>query len=125
MLAHRYRDGAWFVDLADVTDIELIAPTICRTLGLAEHPGSTPLEPLASWLKERQMLLVLDNLEQLVAGAMELGELLSECPGLVVLATSREPLHPAREYQYEVPALAEPDAIELLITRARTRSRPG
>ena len=63
---------------------------------------------------------MLDNLEQLVAGVAVVGELLGECPGLVLLVTSREPLHLAREHQYEVPELAEPDAIELLVTRAHT-----
>ena len=114
-----YRDGGWFVGLADITDPELIAATICETLGLAEHPALTPSERLQEWLRDRELLLVLDNLEQLVGGSAVLGQLITACPGLRLLVTSREPLRLAAEQQYEVPVLGREDAIELFISRAR------
>ena len=63
--ARDYRDGAWFVGFADIADPELIAPTICQALELTEQPGATPAERLEEWLGERELLLLLDNLEQL------------------------------------------------------------
>jgi DNA-binding SARP family transcriptional activator len=76
--ARDYRDGAWFVGFGDIIDPELIAPTICLALGLTEQPGATPAERLKEWLRERELLLLLDNLEQLTAGTAVLGELLAE-----------------------------------------------
>jgi predicted ATPase len=75
---------------------------------------------LEEYLRDRELLLVLDNLEQLTPGVGVLGELLIACPGVRMLATSREPLGLAGEQQYEVPVLAPEDAIELFTTRART-----
>ena len=114
-----YRDGTWFAGFADIGDPQLIASTICQALELGEQPGSTPGERLREWLGERQVLLVLDNLEQLVEGAVELGELLASCPGLTLLATSREPLRLAGEQQYEVPVLEAEDALALLESRTQ------
>ncbi len=114
-----YRDGVSFVGFADITDPELITPTICQALGLAEHPGLTPTQRLGEWLAERELLLLLDNLEQLTPGTAVLAELLSGCQGLTMIVTSREPLHLAGERQYEVPALEHGDASELFITRAQ------
>ena len=113
-----YGDGAWFVGFADITDPELISPTICQALGLAEQPGITATQRLQEWFGGRAPLLLLDNLEQLAAGTAILGELLASCPGLTILVTSREPLHLAREQQYEVPVLDRADAIELFTARA-------
>jgi predicted ATPase/DNA-binding SARP family transcriptional activator len=118
-LAVQYRDGAWFVGFADISDPELIIPTVCQALELAEQPDLTPERQLQAWLREREMLLVLDNLEQLTAGSAVLSELLAGCPGLTVLVTSREPLHLGGEQQYEVPVLDPADAIELFTSRAR------
>jgi predicted ATPase/DNA-binding SARP family transcriptional activator len=112
-----YRDGSWFVGFADISDPQLIASTICQALELGEQPGITPAERLREWLGERQVLLLLDNLEQLVEGAVELGELLASCPGLTLLATSREPLRLAGEQQYEVPVLEPKDAVALFESR--------
>ena len=61
-LAAHYRDGAWFVGFADITHPELIIPTVCQALELAERPGLTPERQLEEWLRERELLLVLDNL---------------------------------------------------------------
>ncbi len=114
-----WRDGGRFVGFADITDPQLIAPRICQRLGLAELPDVSSTQRLIGWLQNRELLLVLDNLEQLVDGGAVLGELLATCPGLVLLVTSREPLHLAGECQYDVPVLADAEAIELLITRVQ------
>ncbi len=114
-----YQDGAWFVGFADIADPDLIAPTICAAVGVAEQAGLTPVQRLEQWLVRRRLLLVLDNLEQLAAGTAVLGELLAACPGLTLLVTSREPLHLSGERQYEVPVLDLADAVELFTTRAQ------
>jgi predicted ATPase len=116
--ARDYSDGVWFVGFADITDPELIASTICQALGLADKPGVRPTGRLREWLRDRSVLLLLDNLEQLVPGATVLGELLANCPRLGLLVTSRVSLSLAGEQQYEVPVLEPSDAVELFITRA-------
>ena len=114
-----YSGGVAFVGFADINDAELIIPTISQALGLGEVPGKPDLDRLQERLAERELLLVLDNLEQLAPGTRALGDLLSRCPPLSMLVTSREPLHLAGEQQYEVPLLEPEDAIELFLTRAR------
>ena len=116
--AEEYPSGAWFVGFADITDPDLIAPAICQAIGLAEQPDLTPPQRLEGYLCDRELLLVLDNLEQLAPGTGVLGELLAGCPGVRMLVTSREPLHLAGEQQYEVPVLDPEDAIELFAARA-------
>ncbi len=81
-----YRDDPWFVGFADITDPQLIAPTICQALGLAEQPDMTPTQRLEQWFRDRELLLVLDNLEQLAPGTTVLWELLAGCPGRIELA---------------------------------------
>ena len=117
LCAAEYRDGAWFVAFADITDPELIAATISRTVELAEEAGLPPVRRLEQWLGQREVLLVLDNLEQLADGSAVLAALLSACPGLMLLVTSREPLHLAGEQQYEVPVLEPEDAVALFKSR--------
>ena len=123
-LAAQYRDGACFVAFADIAEPELIIPTLCQALNVAERSGLSPERQLQDWLWERELLLVLDNLEQLVAGTAVLGDLCRECRHVRVVATSREPLHLAGEQQYEVPGLEREDAVELFTARARV-IRPG
>jgi predicted ATPase/DNA-binding SARP family transcriptional activator len=118
MFAPDYQHGVWFVAFAEITDPELIAPAICQALGLAEQADTTPTERLCELLRSRTLLLVLDNLEQLTAGAAILGELLAGCPHLRLLVTSREPLHLAGEQQYDVPVLDQTDAVKLFTARA-------
>jgi predicted ATPase/DNA-binding SARP family transcriptional activator len=117
--AAEYRDGTWFVAFADITDPQLIGPTISQTLELADGPGLERLQRLEEWLGERQVLLMLDNLEQLTDGSAVLAELLGACPGLTLLVTSREPLHLAGEQQYEVPVLEPEDAVALFESRTQ------
>jgi len=121
--AGAYRDGVRFVTLAWVTDTELIATTIAYDLALTDQPGVEPEETLRAYLAERELLLVLDNVEHLVAGTAFLGGLLADCPRLQLLVTSRQPLHLSAEYEYPVPPLDEDEATELFRERARAVNR--
>ena len=114
-----YERDPCFVGFADITDPDLIAPTICEAVGVAEQPGLSPVQGLEQRLAGHRLLLVLDNLEQIAAGTALLGQLLAACPGLTLLVTSREPLHLAGERQYGVPVLDLDDAVELFTTRAQ------
>jgi predicted ATPase/DNA-binding CsgD family transcriptional regulator len=108
-LAGEFADGVCFVSLAPVWEPDLVIPTIARTLGLREL-GETPLsERLAEYLKERELLLLLDNFEQVVEAALRVAELLASCPLLKVLVTSREVLHLSGERVFPVPPLGLPD----------------
>ncbi len=113
-LVPSYKAGVFWVGLASLRDPALVGETISQTLGakdgLAEHIG------------EREMLLLLDNLEQVVEAAPELSELLQACPNLTLLVTSRELLRVAGEVEYPVPPLASPEAVALFCARAQLES---
>ena len=105
---YRFADGAVFVGLASLSDHSLAVPTVLRSLGLAEAEGLSPVEALIDHLKDKSLLLVLDNLEHLLGAAPEVATLVEGCPGLVVLATSRAPLRVRAEREYPVPPLGLP-----------------
>jgi excisionase family DNA binding protein len=107
-LAAKFADGITFVPLAAVHQAELVIPTIAQVLGVRETEDQPPRERLRSFLHDRELLLVLDNLEQVPGAAPDLGDLLAMCPRLTVLATSRAPLRLAGERVYPVPPLALP-----------------
>ena len=88
----RFVLAAVFVPLAPIREPALVAPAIAAALGLREEPGQPPLARLHDWLREKHLLLVLDNFEQIVAAAPAVGSLLGAAPRLEVLATSRVPL---------------------------------
>jgi predicted ATPase/DNA-binding XRE family transcriptional regulator len=106
----RFSDGAAFVGLASLPDPSLLAPTLLRSLGLREAEGRIPGEALRYHLREKNLLLVLDNLEHLLDAAAEVAVLIEACPELVVLATSRAPLRVRGEQEYPVPPLALPSS---------------
>lgn len=108
-LTERFADGIWFVSLAAVSDPKLIMPTIAQTLGLQEELDRTLLDQLQVTLHEKQVLLLLDNLEHVASAATHIADLLAVCPRLKVLTTSREALHVRAEREFPVPALALPD----------------
>ncbi len=108
-VADQFLHGAFFVSLAPVRDWELVAPTIARTLNLRQQPGETVLETLTEYVRDRELLLLLDNVEQLLAAVPVLAGLLSSAPGLCLLVTSRTPLRLQGEYAYRVPQLDVPD----------------
>ena len=106
-----YPDGVWWVPLAPLRDPALVLATAAQTLGskngLAEH------------IADKSMLCLFDNFEQVVEAAPELAALVSACPNLDVLVTSRERLRVGGEQTYPVPPLAESDGEALFLTRAR------
>jgi len=132
-----YPDGVVFVSLAPISDPGLVAATIAAALGVREGAGRSLRETLWAYLREREMLLVLDNVEQVVEAAGLVVDLLHRCPGLDALATSRVALRVGGEQQFAAPPLALPDparpptvealgqapAVRLLMERAR-RVRP-
>src|SRR5207244_3414394 len=129
-LASELHDGAFFVDLAPVRDPALLASTVAHALDLQE--GEEPLSrAVAQHLRERSLLMLLDNLEQLLPGTPFIAELLAAAPRLLVLAISRAPLRLSGEHEYPVPPLVPPgrargfeeivanDAVRLFVARAR------
>jgi predicted ATPase/DNA-binding SARP family transcriptional activator/Tfp pilus assembly protein PilF len=124
------RDGALFVSLAPVSSPELLVPTIADALEVREG-GRSLAEGVGEHLRERRILLVLDNFEQLLPAAPFVADLLAAAPRLLVLATSRAPLRLAAEHEYPVPpfdtpaadlpfeALVKTDALRLFAARAR------
>jgi predicted ATPase/DNA-binding SARP family transcriptional activator len=133
-LLDRSADGVWLVELAAVTHEEGVAPAISGALQLAAHPGRPVLQTLLDALAPQDLLIVLDNCEHLIGACAETAEaILRRCPGVRLMATSREPLDIDGEVIYRVPSLSLPargdassraiessDAVALLIDRART-----
>jgi non-specific serine/threonine protein kinase len=130
-----YPDGVWLVELATITDQSLVAQTVAATLGVRERPGAAPIDTLVDALRTEALLIVLDNCEHVLDAAAALAEsLLRTCPGVRILATSREALGSAGEVTWRVPSLAVPplpgggldldrftayEAVRLFIDRAR------
>lgn len=108
----RFSDGVFFVGLSAVSDPGLVVGAITQTLELRET-AEPPLEVLKKHLRTRRALLVLDNFEQVLEAAPLISELVSECPDLACLVTSREPLRVRGEQQFEVPPLPWPDKEDL------------
>jgi predicted ATPase/class 3 adenylate cyclase len=110
-LVPEFKNGVFWAGLATLRDPALVVETVAQTIGakdsLAEHIG------------ERELLLLLDNLEQVVDAAPELAALVEACPNLKLLVTSRELLRVRGEVEYSVPPLAEPEAVELFCARAQ------
>ena len=124
-LAGEFADGVWYVDLAPITDPDLAPTTAARALGLPDQPGHSTMDTLLRFVRDRRMLVVLDNCEHLLDACAELVvALLGGASGLTLLATSREPIGVAGEVNWRVPSLSLADeAIELFFERAR-RARP-
>jgi len=137
-LSSQFGDGAAFVVLAAVADPVLVLPTLAQALELRDAGNRTPADILRSALRDRHLLIVLDNLEQVAAAATDVAELLTACPDVKALVTSRISLRVRGEQEFAVPPLALPDptalppledlarqeAIALFVERARA-SRPG
>ena len=104
-LAGDFENGAYLVMLQAIREPELIAPAIARTLGVSQAAGQS----LPAYLAPKELLLVLDNFEQVIAGAGTLAELLAQAPRVKLIVTSREPLRIAGEQVFPVPPLGLPD----------------
>ena len=108
-LLDEYADGVWFVNLAPVTDPGLVVATIAQALEVKEVGGQTLLDTVKSYLREKCLLLLIDNFEQVISAATSISELLATCPQLKVLVTSRIALRLRGEREYSVPTLHMPD----------------
>ena len=114
-----HADGVWFIELGPVSGPHLVPQAVADTLHLKEQASRRLADTLADHLRERRSLLVLDNCEHVVDVVAELTvELLKECEGLKVLATSREPLRVPGEVTWRVPPLGRDEAVRLFADRA-------
>ncbi|MCW5939569.1 MAG: tetratricopeptide repeat protein [Fimbriimonadaceae bacterium] len=138
-LSHTYPDGVWLVELAPLIDGALVETAVCEAVGVKESASMSRFESLAGFLRERKVLIVLDNCEHLIESAAKLADSLTRrCPALALLATSRQPLGVSGERTYRVASLGlppetvspSPDSLEqvesvrLFIDRAAL-ARPG
>ncbi len=103
-----FADGAFFVSLAAIQAPELVIPTLAQALGIEPAAGQTPLAAVRLALRNKRVLVVLDNAEQLLGAAPQLAELLAATSGLKFLVTSRTPLHISGEQELLVEPLALP-----------------
>ncbi|MGH2534295.1 MAG: tetratricopeptide repeat protein [Thermomicrobiales bacterium] len=134
---HLYADGCHLINLAEVRRPELVLSTIVHQLGYREEPRQSAADQLAQVLRDKTLLLLLDNCEHVTAAAASLATLLERCPGLTILATSRTALHIQGEHEYPVPPMGLPnlssleplavlrqcEAVALFLQRARA-ARP-
>jgi predicted ATPase/class 3 adenylate cyclase/transcriptional regulator with XRE-family HTH domain len=113
-----YPDGVYFVDLSLIRDPTLVIPTIAQTLGLTEYGGPSPIEQLKTYLCDKQLLLLLDNVEQVVEAAPRVAQFLDAAQHVKVLSTGRERLRLRGEKEYGVQPLAFPDLKQILLLEA-------
>jgi predicted ATPase/class 3 adenylate cyclase len=130
-LLSSFPDGVFFVDLSALTDSSLVVPTIARALSLRETPGRSMRDALIDHLADKETMLILDNLEQVIDAAPDIAALLIGAPALKLLATSREPLRIAGEKELPIAPLSLPKpsdppediaaspAVRLFVARAR------
>jgi predicted ATPase/DNA-binding CsgD family transcriptional regulator len=105
-----YPEGAWFIDLTPVKDGRLVARAFGSAVGVHERPHQPIAETLIQHLEGRQLLLVVDNCEHVIEDCADLVDRIHRaCPGVTILATSREPLRVGGETVYRVPLLGIPD----------------
>jgi predicted ATPase/DNA-binding CsgD family transcriptional regulator len=123
--AERWPDGVWWVPLEAVTDPAQVAEVAAAAIGVLVEPVQGALRSLTIQLRDRRILVCLDNCEQVLAGVAEVAEaLLRSGAAVTVLTTSREPLGVAGETVWRVPPLSEEDALGLFLERA-SLVRPG
>ena len=122
-VADRFPDGAWFVSLADLEDATAVRSLIARTIGLFDGPGRSASDALGPYLKDRSVLLVLDNFEHVLDAASDVADILAASPRSRVLVTSRSPLRITGEQEYPLDPLGDA-CVRLFVERARA-VRPG
>jgi predicted ATPase/transcriptional regulator with XRE-family HTH domain len=118
-LQHHYRDGAHFIALAATSDPLVMATTIIGVVAPGDTSAKPPESRLIELLRQRALLLLLDNLEQIEGAAPLIATILTECPAVTILATSRERLHLRAEQRFKVPPLELPSAVELFVQCAQ------
>jgi predicted ATPase/class 3 adenylate cyclase len=118
MAADEFRDGVWIVELAPVAERGSVAQAVAATLSIPPQGGVTMVEAITDWLRGRRLLLVLDNCEHVLAAVGDLARaIVSRCPTVTVLATSREPLGVAGERVVPLTGLVTADAVGLFCDR--------
>ncbi|MDQ6767560.1 MAG: NB-ARC domain-containing protein [Candidatus Eremiobacteraeota bacterium] len=111
MLEH-YPDGVWLADFAAITDPELVSSIIAKELGMAQAEGRRVDESIASWLKRKKLLLILDNCEHVLEVVASIAAaIIRSCPDVRMLATSRQALDISGEVVYRLPSLAIPEKL--------------
>ena len=130
-MVDEFEHGVWFTALAPIRDPALVLPAVAAALGVKDAPGIAPAETLKQYLRERRLLLVLDNFEQVLDAGPAVAELLAASPGLKILVTSRGLLRVYGEHDFPVPPLTLPcagksfrecnqsEAVRLFAERAR------
>jgi predicted ATPase/DNA-binding SARP family transcriptional activator len=119
-VSERFPDGAIWVDLSPVTEASLVGQEILNALSLREVPSLDVVEEVTEHLRDMEMLVVLDNCEHLIAESAHLAEsILRSCPSITMIATTREALGIVGEQAWLVPPLAQDDAVQLFVERAR------
>jgi predicted ATPase/class 3 adenylate cyclase len=117
-----FADGVFFADLSPIVDVALVPSVIAQALLVRGEPGRDLVETLADHLRDRHLLLVLDNSEQVIAAGLTVARLLASAPRFTVLTTSRVPLHISGEREYLVPPLSVPDPARVSDLDQVTRS---
>lgn len=140
-VGNHFLDGSFFIELAAVRDPDLLASAIAAPLGIRSSGDRPTSEALKDYLRDRELLLILDNFEQLIPGAAQVSDLLNIAPNIKVIVTSRAHLRLSVDHEFTVPPLAVPSrqflaerasleelsefpAIQLFVARARN-ARPG
>jgi predicted ATPase/DNA-binding NarL/FixJ family response regulator len=117
VISELYEDGEWLVDLAVLTDAELVPQLVAQTLGVRDVPGRAVMDMVTDQLRNHVSLLILDNCEHVIGAAARLADvLLRGCPGVTILATSREPLRSPGETTWRVPSLSLPPPVGVSAT---------
>jgi predicted ATPase/class 3 adenylate cyclase len=114
-----FGDGVFFVGLAGIAEPSLVVPSIAQALGVNEAGGVAPEDSLERFLRDRELLLVLDNLEHVLDAAPQISELVLKGASLKAILSSRAPLRVSGEREYPVPELADHDAVALFSERAQ------
>ncbi len=121
-LAEEFADGIWFVPLAAISDPDLVPSAIAQALGLKENALVSLQVNLKEFLRDKQMLLLLDNFEQIVAAAPLVTELLAACSQIKILITSRAALKVRWEHEFPVPPLSIPSLNDSVTSLAQSPS---
>jgi predicted ATPase len=109
-----FTDGIWFVELAPLTEPNLILQTIASVFGVREQMGTPLMEVLLNYLRVKQILLILDSCEHLIEACAKLADqFLHACPNMKIIASSREALGINGETVYRVPSLSLPDQVQI------------
>jgi predicted ATPase/class 3 adenylate cyclase len=115
-----FANGVWLIELAPLADPSQIIPTIAQAFGLQEHPFAPLASLVIDYLRDKKLLLILDNCEHLIEACARLADdFLHQCAGLKILASSREALGIAGEITYHTPSLADAESTRLFVERAR------